>query len=153
MATYTVMVDPLVTLLGFLRSAQMEPLKTILEDRIYVGTQLPSGYHPDQGPALLVSSRDTRGAGEGGTLYRLFSEVSAQFISYGPTQEEAWKAPSVLYYHLENQGMRGSKIRGAYAESIGQPLPPDPETGWPATLSYYEFTIVSEWEEIEIEVP
>jgi hypothetical protein len=149
MPTYTVMIDPLVTLLGFLRSERMEPLKTLLEDRLFVGTELPAGYHPDQGPALLISSRDTRPVGDG-SVHRALVEVSAQFLSYGPTQEEAWKAPSVLYYHLERQAQRGGKVRGAYAESIGQPLPPDPDTGWPAVLAYYQFTIVSEWEEIEV---
>lgn len=151
MPTYQILVDPLVTLLTFLLSAKMEPLATILAQRIYVGTQLPAGYHVDQGPALLLSSRDTSRQGEGTSQ---LVGVSAQFISYGPNQEEAWKAPAVLYSLLEKQQVRGAKIRGAHTESMGQPLPPDPETGWPAVLAYYEFTIVSEWEELEIpEVP
>lgn len=149
MPTYEVIVDPLVTLLAFLLSPKMEPLPSLLGNRIYGGTVPPEGYHVDQGPALLVSSRDSGGTGEG-TVYQALTDFSAQFISYGATLEDAQRAMSVLYSLLEVRGVRGGKIRGAYAQSAGQTLPLDPDTNWPGVLAYYQFTIVTEWEEIEV---
>jgi hypothetical protein len=144
MATMTT--DPLLTLLEFL--LEQEELVNLLGNRIWVDTVLPDGYHVDNGPALLVSSRNSQRLGQGTSkLWR----VSAQFLSYGATQEAAWVALGLLYQILEEEARRGANVRAAHAETIGQSLPRDPETGWPAMLAYYEITIVSQRETIPAE--
>jgi hypothetical protein len=142
----TMLTDPTLTLLEFLL-AQPE-LVELLDNRIWVDTVLPDGYHVDDGPALLISSRNAIRMGQG--TVKLIP-ISAQFISYGATQEHAWIAPGLLYHILEEEQRRSATIRSASAETIGQMLPRDPETGWPAILSYYEITIVAQRETIPAE--
>jgi hypothetical protein len=103
--------------------------------RIFASRNLPAGYSPEKGPALLFSMR-----GGGQDFSSKLHVSSVQFRAYGADELTARSADRALYDAINDTQARGI----AYIRLDDGTLPVllnEPETGWPYMLSYYRFHI------------
>jgi hypothetical protein len=127
------MIDPSAEVLEFLTG---QPAMVVLTgDRMYADTDLPRGYKPADGQALLLATRGGRPDYSSLVLYPSF-----QFRSYGPDFEACWELDQTLFDVLNDKG--NCKIKFARLEAIGRPLR-EPDTGWPFVLTYYQIAMNS----------
>lgn len=97
--------------------------------RLFAGSNLPSGIRIEDGPALLFSAR-----GGSQSFSSKHHEPSFQFRAYAKNEALARQASRVLYDALNDKPSR--EIKSARLE--GYPaLLREPETQWPFMLSFY----------------
>jgi hypothetical protein len=103
--------------------------------RIYAGRNLPPGYLPSQGEAILFA---TRGGGMDFSSQVLLPSV--QFRIYAETEAKARQAAFDLHDAINDTQAR--KIAYARMEEGTMPtLLNEPESNWPYMLSFYHFQI------------
>lgn len=101
--------------------------------RIYASADLPPGYTPEQGPAILLSAR--------GGVQDFSSKVltpSYQFRLYAATEAQARAMSDALYHALNDES--GATFKWARLETLPVLLRDD-VTGWPYALAFYQFWI------------
>ena len=79
-----------------------DALKVLVGDRIYPGSDLPEGYKPADGPAVLFGARGGGPAYHGATL-----QPSVQYRSYALSEEQAAEVDRALYDALHDQAGPG----------------------------------------------
>lgn len=115
-------------------------LVALVGDRIYAGVDLPEGYTPADGPAILFNAR-------GGTdeYHRVTTKPSVQYRCYAATPILCMTVDRALYRALQDQcgaGVRTS-IRQTYPQLLKEPE--TSPTQWNFILSGYEhFLMVDE---------
>ena len=97
--------------------------------RIYAGVDLPAGYTPSAGSALIFS---IRGGGQDFSSHVL--APSMQFRAYGATEAAARALDQALYAGLND--VKAGSINWARCEVLGQ-IVREPETGWAYVISFY----------------
>lgn len=102
-------------------------------DRLYAAQDLPAGYKPDAGAALLFAIR-------GGTQDYSSHVLSPsyQFRAYAATEARARAVAGALYDVLNDK--HGGAIKWARLENIPTLLS-EPATGWPFMLAFYRITL------------
>ena len=99
-------------------------------ERIYASRNLPAGYKPTDGPAVVFG---IRGGGQDYTSHVLMPAL--QFRCYGATQTLARATDRALHSALNEMSGRG--IKWARMEGLGQLLT-EPETLWWFVLSFWD---------------
>lgn len=101
--------------------------------RIYASMDLPAGYTPDSGAALLFSAR-----GGGQDYSSKVLSPSYTFRCYAATEAAARALSQTLYDALNDRA--GGKLKYARLENIPTLLS-EPSTGWPFMLAFYRILI------------
>lgn len=105
-------------------------------ERIFASTDLPTGYTPDAGAAVLFSARGGQGPDESG----LILWPSYQFRSYAATEAQAREVDHAVFRALNFR--RSERIKMARLDVYPQVLrQQEPEPAWPFVLSYYQVII------------
>lgn len=107
----------------------MPALVMLTGQRIYAGVDLPAGYTPDAGPAVLFSPR-----GGGQDFSSAVLNPSYQFRSYAATEKLARQTDQELYSALNDK--KTGVIKMIRMETYPQLLA-EPTTGWPFLLTFY----------------
>jgi hypothetical protein len=104
-------------------------LTAVATGGIYASPDLPPGYTPANGPALLFGIR-------GGSLDYSAKTLtpSFQFRSFAATRAAAQQLDAALHEALE--GAQWGRIKSAFRETPPQAVR-DPETGWVYVLSFF----------------
>jgi hypothetical protein len=104
--------------------------------RIYASTDLPTGYTPDDGAAILFAARGGQGPDES----ELILWPSYQFRCYASTETLAREVDHALFRALSFA--RSNRIKMARLDVYPQVLrQQEPEPAWPFVLSYYQVII------------
>lgn len=113
-------------------------LTQIFGTRIFTGRNLPAGYKPGNGAALLLMVR----GGDQDFSSRVLMP-SIQFRIYAETEKEARQASQALYKGINDQKNR--QIIFSRMESGTLPvLLSEPGTDWPYVLTFFKFHIQNE---------
>jgi len=88
--------------------------------RVYAGEQLPVGYKPADGPAILFNVR-----GGGMAYHNLTEDPSIQYRIYGETLNDIWDTYNALKDYLTDA--HGVYVASGRIETMGQQLV-EPET-------------------------
>lgn len=107
----------------------VKALRELVGDRVYYGTDLPEGYQPGAGPAVLFKRRGGR------ALLSAVLEPSMQYECYGATLSVAEETYRALCAALDGQS--GPGIKQSVLEMPGEPMR-DPETGWPLVMTAFK---------------
>lgn len=108
----------------------------LVGQRVYASTDLPTGYTPDDGPAILFAVRGGRGPDESG----LVLWPSYQFRCYASTEALAREVDHAVFRALSFT--RSDRIKMARLDVFPQLLrQQDPEPAWPFVLSFYQVII------------
>lgn len=111
-------------------------LVALVDDRIYAGVDLPPGYKPGDGPAVLFAVRGGADSYHSGTFW-----PSCQYSCYAATEREAREVYRALYDALNDQA--GVNINQSRLETPGQILR-DQDTDWPFVLTAFRHWIRNE---------
>ena len=113
-------------------------LTSLVGNRVYASTDLPAGYTPDDGPAVLFNVRGGQGPDESG----LITWPSYQFRSYAATEAEAREVDRAVYGALNFTSSNRVKMArlDVYPQLLRQP---EPEPQWPFVLSFYRAIIAN----------
>lgn len=104
-------------------------LVALTGQRIYASDQLPTGYKPSDGAAILIGMRS------GGMDYTSqVLRIAAQFRIYAPTQAQIITADSTLFDVLNDAQ---SVLLSARLDVPGQQLT-HPDTLWSFMLTFYQ---------------
>jgi hypothetical protein len=122
--------DPLVHIRTYLLSRST--LTARVGSRIYIGTELPREYRPENGEALVFNGR-------GGDKHYSNQILipSIQFMCYSTTEAKAGDLSAVLRGAIDQQ-------RGMGVYSIETSIPytrRDATTGWPFAFVYYDIHV------------
>lgn len=108
-------------------------LASLAGSRIYVGRDLPAGYTPADGPAVLARAN-------GGTPdYANTIRPSLQVRCYGLTEGAVREVSRAVFDALHD--LRSGRIVNAQCDILGQSLS-EPDTGWLFELSYYRLQVL-----------
>lgn len=113
-------------------------LATLVGTRIFAGVDLPAGYTPDSGPAILFSARGGPGTDESG----LVLWPSYQFRSYGSTEAIAAAVDRALFdafNYAQAAGILAARL-DVYPQLLRER---GPEPGWPFALSFYQVMLTN----------
>jgi len=113
--------------------ASQTVLTNYTDDRIYASVDMPAGYTPEDGPAVLFG---VRGGGQDYSSKVL--EPSYQFRTYAKTERQAREVDRALYTALNDQ--KFGLVKSAVMETMAQLLA-EPETGWPVMLTFYRLLV------------
>lgn len=115
--------------------AGLAGVRAVFGSRIYAGVNLPAGYKPQDGVALLLAMR----GGSQDFSSKLFS-VSIQVRVYAESEAQARQAAKHLYDELNDSKAR----RVCYARMESGTMPVlllEPETNWPYVLMFFRIFI------------
>lgn len=105
------------------------PLVALTGQRIYASDQLPTGYKPSDGVAILIGMRS------GGMDYSSqILRIATQFRIYGATQAQIITADSTLFDVLNDAQ---AVLLSARLDVPGQQLT-HPDTLWNFMLTFYQ---------------
>ena len=110
-------------------------LTALVGSRIYYGADLPAGYTPGDGPAVLFNTRGGAVAYHNRTL-----QPSCQYRCFASDIPTAWQVDRALYGALHDRA--GLHIRQSRLETPGQLIPN--ELGWLVIWSTYRHWLVNE---------
>jgi hypothetical protein len=110
-------------------------LRTVVGDRIYVATELPTGTTQAQLPLVLVTAR-----GGGQNYSSTLLTPSYQTQCFGRNEEEA-RLVGRLVYDVLNDAHAG-KLLWARLEQ-GPTLLREPQTRWPFALAFYRVAVAN----------
>lgn len=105
------------------------PLVALTGQRIFASDQLPAGYKPGDGAAILIGMR-----GGGMDYSSQILKISAQFRIYAPTQSQIIMVDSTLFDVLNDAQ---SVLLSARLDVPGQQLT-HPDTLWNFMLTFYQ---------------
>lgn len=110
-------------------------LTALVGSRIYYGADLPAGYTPADGPAILFNTRGGSVAYHNQTL-----QPSCQYRCFASEAPTAWLVDRALYGALHDRA--GLKVRQSRLETPGQLIPN--ELDWFVIWSTYRHWLVNE---------
>lgn len=111
-------------------------LAPLVDQRVFASTDLPTGYTPDDGAAILFAARGGQGPDESG----LILWPSYQFRCYAPTEAMAREVDHAVFRALSFA--RSDRIKMAQLDVYPQVLrQQEPEPAWPFVLSFYQVII------------
>jgi hypothetical protein len=122
------MVDPLAEVRAFVAAYASSTFGV----RVYAGANLPTGYTPKRGAALLLTVR----GGEQDYSSQVW-RVSVQARCYAETDAQAMAASTALYEAINDA--QGGRVMFSRMEDGTLPTPlTEPGPGWPYVLSFYQ---------------
>lgn len=107
-------------------------LTAVVAQRIYASVNLPAGYQPSQGPAIVFTT--SGGAPDYAPLLR----PTLMFRCYGVDEATARRADRALFDAFH--GYMGGAVATVVNDVLGQLLA-EPDTQWRFVLSYYRALI------------
>lgn len=110
-------------------------LTAVTGQRIYAGSNLPSGYQLSQGEAILLSVR-----GGGRNYSEVIKEPNVQALCYAPDDLRAMR---LAEEHLRAALNRATSRDILIAIEEGMPQGPfrDPTTNWPFVIAFYDVRV------------
>jgi hypothetical protein len=115
--------------------AGLAKISAVFGSRVYAGKNLPAGYDPSKGAAVLLAVR-------GGTMdySSKVMEPSVQMRVYAETEAKAREASRKLF-----DGINDSKTRNVMYVRMEEGTMPilmtEPVTNWPYILVHYKFFV------------
>lgn len=106
-------------------------LWTQLDGRIYAGDQLPAGYKPSEGPAILITMQN-----KAIDYSELTATSSCRFTVYGDDATIIRNTEQKLYQSLQN-ARGGQLLSSTFTQA--SPVSTRSVMGWPFSTNTYSF--------------